>query len=274
MTKAAWFCFDIETRATTSPAIIEQVTRRALEARPANNTLKEEKTAWDTPEGREKRIAAAIAKTAVDPLRAEPLCICVSCAEGEVIVLDGMERPAHKIILEMGDMIAEWCDQDTLFVGHNIEGYDLPLLLTQFQKLRLTPPDAFPTYRRGRWRGNIWDTMGACPVRTPFISLVDVALTYGTSAKGLHWKGEAMTGSRVGEAYEAGEYQLIRDYCAQDVRDETAIFMMQTCGGTWGIGSRMDATAEQLTEIAESALTPAQKWLASVPILQSYGLLK
>lgn len=272
--KAPWLCFDIESRATTNPAIIEQVTRRALEARPANNTLKDEKATWDTPEGREKRVAAAIAKTAVDPLLAEPLCICASYLEEEVIVFDGMEQATHKMILEIGYLIAEWCDHDTIFIGHSIEGFDLPLLLAQFQKLRLTPPDAFPTYRRGRWRGNIWDTMGACPGRTPFTSLVDAALAYGTSAKGLHWKGEPMTGSRVGEAYEASEYQLIRDYCVQDVRDETALFMAQTCGGTWGIGSRMDATAEQLTEIAESALTPAQKWLASVPILESYGLLK
>jgi hypothetical protein len=272
--KADWLCFDIESRATTRQAIIEQITRQAWEARPFSNTLKEEKALWDTREGREKRIAVAIAKTAVDPLLAEPLCICVSCLEGEVIVLDGMERPTHKMILEMGDLIAKWCDKDTLFVGHNITGFDLGLLLTQFQQYGIKPPEVFPTYRRCHWRGSIFDTMEACPGRTPFISLVEAALAYGFEAKNLIWRGEPMTGARVAEAYDAGEYQLIRDYCAQDVRDETTLFMAQTCGGTWGIGSRMDATAEQLTEIAKSTLTPAQKWLASVPILQSYGLLK
>lgn len=274
MTKADWFCFDIETRATTRQAIIERITEQAWNARPANNVLREEKATWDTPPGREKRIAMAIAKTAVDPLLAEPLVICASCAEGEVFTMDGIERPTHKMILEMGDLITEWCDRDTLFVGHNIAGFDLGLLLTQFQQYGIEPPEVFPTYRRCRWRGSIFDTMEACPGRAPFISLVDAALAYGTSAKGMRWKGEPMTGSRVGEAYEAGEYQLIRDYCAQDVRDETALFMAQTCGGTWGIGSRLDATAEQLTEIAESTLTPAQKWLAATPILQSCGLLK
>lgn len=274
MTKAEWLCFDIETRATTRHAIIERITEQAWNARPLSNTLKEEKELWDTPAGREQRITRAIAKTAVDPLLAEPLCICASCQEGEVIVLDGMERPAHKMILEIGDLIAEWCDRDTLFIGHNIEGFDLQLLLAQLQQYAIVPPQIFPTYRRGRWRGNIWDTMGACPGKTPFISLIDAALAYGFEAKRLMWRGEQMTGARVGEAYAAGDYQIIRDYCCGDVRDETALFLAQTCGGTWGIASRTDATAEQLTELAESALTPAQKWLASVPILQSYGLLK
>lgn len=272
--KADWLCFDIETRSTTNQAIIEQITLRVLEARPANNTLKEDKVTWDTPEGREKRIAAAIAKTAVDPLLAEPLCICASCVHGEVIVLDGMERETHKMIFDVADLIAEWCDKETLFVGHNIEGFDLQTLLAQFQKFRLTPPDAFPTYRRSRWRGNIWDTMNACPGRAPFISLADAARAYGTEAKEMHWQGEQMTGARVAEAYAAGEYQVIRDYCVQDVRDETNLFLIQSAGCTYGMTSRTDATAEQLTEIAESTLTPAQKWLSAIPILQSYGLLK
>lgn len=274
MTKAPWFVFDIESRATSRPDIIDRLTEQARNARPNHNTLKELKECWDSPEAIQARIEAAIAKTAVDPLLAEPLCICASCLEEEVVVLDGMERPTHEMILEIGNLIDEWCDRNTIFVGHNIEKFDLPLLLVQFQKLLIAPPDVFPTYRRGKWRGNIFDTMGATPSQTPFVSLVEAALAYGFEAKQLMWRGEQMTGARVGEAYKAGEFQVIRNYCCSDVRDESALFMAQTCDGTWGLQSRLDTTAEQLQEIETSQLTPAQKWLAAMPILRSYGLLK
>lgn len=274
MMKAPWLVFDIESRETSRPHIIDLLTEQARETRPNHNTLKEIKECWDSPEAIQRRIKTAIAKTAVDPLLAEPLCICASCLEGEVIVLDGMEQPPHRMLLEMRDLITQWGDRDTLFVGHNITGFDLGLLLAQFQQYGIEPPGFFPTYRRCRWRGSIFDTMEACPNRTPFISLIDAALAYGVEAKTTFWRGEQMTGAKVGEAYEAGEFQVIRDYCCGDVRDETRLFLTQTCGGVWGIQDRTDATAEQLTEIAESPLTPAQKWLASVPVLRSYGLLK
>jgi hypothetical protein len=273
MTKAAWICFDVESKATTNQAIIERITTQVREARPANNTAREIKLLWDEPESVRSRVDAAIAKTAVDPLLAEPLCICASCIEGEVRVLDGMEHSVFDMLLDMVELIQQWCDRDTVWVGHSVENFDLPLLLAQLQKNTITPPDIFPTYRRGKWKGNIFDTMGACPSRTPYISLLDASLAYGLTAKGLEWKGERMTGSRVGEAYDSGEFQLIRDYCKQDVLDETALFMVQSCNGSWGLSPRTDTTAEQLKEIAESFLTPAQKWLAAVPILQSYGLL-
>lgn len=273
MTKAPWIVFDIESRATRCPNIIDLLTEQARTAKPNHNTLKELKASWDSPEAIQERIDAAIAKTALDPLHAEVLCICASCLEGEVVVLDGMEQTPHRMLLEMRDLIANDCDRDTLWTGFNIERFDLSLLLVQFQKTGIAPPEFFPTYRRGKWRGNVFDTMSACPGRTPFISLIEASLAYGLIAKSLLWRGERMTGARVGEAYEAGAYQIIRDYCCGDVRDETALFLVQTCGGVWGIQSRTDTTAEQLTEIAESTLTPGQKWTAAMPILQSYGLL-
>lgn len=274
MPKANYLVFDIESYKTISPTVIERLTAQARDAKPTTNTLKELKACWDSPEAIQARIEAAIAKTAVDPLLAEPLCICVSCEEGEIVVLDGMERPALKMIVEMGHLIADQCDHDTLWVGHNIEAFDLPLLLVQFQKNGILPPEVFPTYRRGKWRGNIFDTMGACPGRTPFISLIDAAMAYEFRAKTLLWRDAPMTGARIGEAYEAGEFQIIRNYCCNDIRDEQALFRLQTCGGRWGVQNRLDVTAEQLMAIAESALTPSQKWTAAVPILQSYGLLK
>lgn len=272
--KAKWVVIDIEAYQTTNPTIIERITEQAWNARPNHNTPKEEKLQWDTPESRDRRIASAITKTSLDPLFLEPLVICAKTDDMEMMIFDAMEESVRSAVGIFAEFVNCYCDKGTIFAGHNVEGYDLPLLLMQFQRLGIAPPEVFPTYRRGRWRGNIWDTMGACPGRTPFTSLVDAAMAYGLAAKEMHWKGEPMSGSRVGEAYEAGEYQMIRDYCAQDVRDEANLFLAQTCGGAWGIGSRTDATAEQLTEIAESTLTPAQKWLAATPILQSYGLLK
>lgn len=273
MSKARWICIDVESYRTVNPAVIERISEKALNARPAQNTAKAEKERWDTQEGQRERIERAVMTTSCDPLLATPLVFCAKRNGAEVITIDAMERPLGDALVDLADLIMAWCDNETVWTGHAIEGYDLPLIVVQLQRLGLSIPDGLPVYRRGRWSGRVWDTMTNTPCRSPFISLADVCMVYGIAAKGLIWRGEPMTGSRVAEAYETGEYQIIRDYCAQDVIDESALFLAQTCGGTWGIGGRSDATAQALAEIAESTLTPAQKWLSAVPLLRSAGLL-
>lgn len=272
---AKWIVFDIETYHTRNPEILEAITLEALNATPAQNTAKAIKEAWDTAAGRQQRIHEAISKTACDPLLAEPLVICVD-AEGS---FGGAYEcyQAHEISRVLRDFtrnLRAACDKDTVWVGHNIERFDLPLLATWWQRLGIEIPPCFPVaLPGGRWRGRVFDTMTRVPTRTGYISADNACRAFGIPCKTILWNDEPMTGKRVGAAYEAGEHDLITQYCGQDVSAEKALFLKLTQDALWGLWDRVDSTVEQLREIAESELSAAQKWLAASPVLQSAGLL-
>lgn len=272
---AKWIVFDIETYRTRNPEILEAITLEALNAMPAQNTAKAIKDIWDTPAGRQGRIDEAVSKTACDPLLAEPLVICAD-AEGS---FGGAYEcfQAHEIpivLRTLAQTMRAYCDKDTVWVGHNIERFDLPLLVTWWQRLGIEIPPCFPVaLPGGRWRGRVFDTMTRTPTRAGYISADNACRAFGIPCKTVLWQDEPMTGVRVSTAYESGEHDLITRYCNQDVSAEKALFLKITQDARWGLWDRVDSTVEQLREIAESDLSAAQKWLAASPVLQSAGLI-
>ncbi len=270
---ASWIVLDIESYRTRNERVIAALAEEALNAKPCRNAPKADKERWNSPESRKKRVDDAIEKTAVDPLLAEPLIVCVSVDEetSEFTAWDGTIRD---LMERFAATVARRCNKDTVWAGHNIGGYDLPLLVTWWQRLGMRVPESFPVpMAGGKWRGRIFDTMRRIPTKTGFISADQACSAFDIPCKTVMWKGEPMVGSRVIEAYDAGECGVIAEYCRQDVRAETALFLRLTCGGAWGLWERSDMTAEQLREIAESDLSAAQKWLSAMPLLQSAGLL-
>jgi hypothetical protein len=250
------------------------VWREAVEKRPAQNTLKELKTLWDTEEAIEARAQKALAQTALDVTLAEVLCVCAT-ADGEPLCGLFAQRPEpieEFVVLERAaEVLNEFSGPDTIWVGHNIAGFDLPILLNRWRRHRITPPEHFPAYS-GRWMGRVFDSMLRIPTKTGFISLNEACARYGIPMqKDTIWQGEPMTGARVGEAFEAGEYALIAEYCMADVEMVGELYSVMTFGGTRGTYDTSDAVAEHVSEIEASELSPAQKALAIVAILDASG---
>lgn len=275
--RASVIVFDIETYSTRNVAMMERVRREAVERRPAQNTARALKDEWDTPEAEALRGAEAVAKTALDPMLATVLCVAWRADDDEAVTAvwcDDEEEAAG--LLQLAEEWEALAGPETLWVGHNIEGFDLPVLLGAWNRHDIEPPAWFPRLYRGRWQGRIYDTMAMTPNnRAGFVSLDALSGALGLSpAKSIEWDGEPMDGSRVGLAFEAGEYALLQDYCLADVAAEQAVFLRLTHGGQYGVGPRVNAIRETLEPIWESELLDRNaKKIASFDALLSLGVI-
>ncbi len=267
---------DIETYRTMIPAVVERVRSEAMEKSPAQNVRKEIKDEWNTTRAREQRAAEAVSRTAVNVLLAEVLCVCFLADEEPVeLSLMPLERGTTvEGLTALSQGLDELAGPDTIWAGHNIAGFDLQVLLNAWRRNEIRPPEHFPRFNRGRWVGRVFDTM----LRTPcenglnFVGLSTVCEAYGMgAAKSRMWRGMPMCGELVGDAYDAGEYQVIVDYCADDVRVEDALYRRMTCGGTWGTWSEDEGLLEYFQEIDGSEMSDTARKLAKYVALEAAG---
>lgn len=272
--KARLIVLDIETYRTRNEAVIERIRQEQYERACPVNKPKEEKFAWNTTAGREARVAEALDKTACDPLLAEVLC-CVYQADGKAQGSSCFYDEADGL-LDAANALDALAGPETVWCGHNLAGFDLPVLLNRWRRYELCPPEHFPVFHGGRWRGRVWDTMLRTPCKNGLglVSLDDVCLAYGMgAAKSVAWRGTPMDGSRVGEAYEAGEYDLILEYCMADVAVQEALYYRQTANDTWGTFDARHDVAERLAEIDDSGLSEGARAIAKLQVLEGAGLV-
>jgi hypothetical protein len=275
--KASVIVFDIETYSTRDAQILEEIRDAAVKKRPAQNTLKEIKGAWGTTEARAARGAEAVAKTALDPMLAAVLVVAYS-VDGvnhvtEVFASHEAERAGLENLAEDWDAIM---GPDTLLVGHNIAGFDMPVLIGAWNRHDIEPPDFFPRFSRGRFHGNYYDTMQQIPNNNAgFVSLDTACRALGLpSAKSCTWEGLPMTGARVAEAFERAQFELLQEYCLADVEAELRLFLRLTHGGSYGLSRRSDSVREALEPIwASETLDRAQKKIASFDALRQLGVI-
>ena len=104
-------------------------------------------------------------------------------------------------------------------------------------------------------------------------NLAAICAAYGLEAKTVQWLGEPMTGARVAAAFEAGEHQLILDYCEQDAIDEYELYKIMTFDDRYGSYNRDNSLSETLAEIDQSELSAALKWQAAKLQLQAAGVI-
>lgn len=276
--KARLIVFDIETYQTRNPLAIERVGRSAIEKKCPGNARKEDKLQWNTEIARSNRAKEALAKTAVDVLLAEPLCLCARM-DGEPYshwLYEWDLRETADRLLMTRQMLHSVAGPETVWCGHNIAAFDLPVILNAWRRYGIEPPEHFPQYVNGRWRGRVFDTM----LRTPggnglgMVSLDDVCTAFGLgSAKSKQWRGEPFDGSKVAAAFEAGETNLILEYCMDDVEIQEQVYNVLTAGGRWGTFDRHDALAQQIDEIRASSLTEGQKAITILGLLEGAGLV-
>lgn len=274
-TKVRQIYFDTETYRTRNEAAIKRVCDAAIAKQPAQNTAKELKLEWNTEEGRDARAKAALDKTAVNVLLAEVLVVCYSHSE-EGFCANGMRQTEREALEGLAKDWAALSCCDTIWIGHNIQNFDLPLLLNRFRRHGITPPPDFPKFSNGRWIGRVFDTMTRTPCENGLglVSLDSAMEAYGIPVgEGVQWQGEAMNGARVGAAFEAGEYDVIQEYCMEDVIGVIALYERMTFCGTWGTYDTRDSVAEQIRVIEQSDLSEAVKALAKYEVIDKAGLV-
>lgn len=274
MSKTRLHTLDIETSQTRNKSAVDAITEEVLAKRPAQNVAKEKKIEWDTESARDARVQEALAKTSLDVLLAEVLCVCWSTDEAHYRV-DGMTEDQDEALRSLAEMWDEQAGPETIWIGHNIERFDMPILLNRWRRYHITPPEHFPRYHNGRWRGRIYDTMQMAPVQNGlgFVSCDALCQAYGVTPKWVDWDGEPMDGSRVGEAYQAGQYDLILEYCDADVDTEHRLYMAMTGNDKWGTFDRRSALAEQIDELKQSELSEGARAIAILSILEGAGLV-
>lgn len=261
---------DAETIAAVDPAVVAAVEEEARSRRPAQNTLKKKKTLWDTQQGIDERVREALAKTAVDPLLAEPICVCME-VDGEAFGVVA-ERLKPLDLVGVHDVLEEVAQQDTWWVGHNVTGFDFGVLQTAWVREGICPPTWFPRYRNGLWSGRIWDTMTRAPGKTPYISLDDACAAYRVAGKGYEFEGRVLSGADVAGLWARGLHNVILAYCQADVETERNLFLAQSCGGEL-VDGPWDVVAEQVREIEASALDDTAMKLSVYNVLNKAGMV-
>jgi len=281
--KARLVVFDIETYRTNDDQRIEAITQAAIDAEPDKKLVSPEtlaaivadardfnkkisaikalEDAWNDDVVVAERIERALDLTALDPLAAHIVAFSAN-VDGTVhtwVETHIGEMAGH--LVEIAETLDAVAGPDTIWIGHNIQGFDLKILLNNWRRHEIAPPAHFPGYRGRYWSGRVFDTMDRVPSANGlgYVSLDDASRAYGLQpAKSVTWRGKPMDGSRVAVAYTEGEHELIKEYVEADVEAELALYMAITFGDTRDTFDRDPQLDADLARILAQADVPEQ----------------
>lgn len=193
------FFLDIE----TLPAVMDDAEKAALVSAPANYKDPEKIAAWiaDNAESEYR-------KTSFDPLSGRLLCVGYAYGDEDVrVAYDASGEGA--IFDELHAALVN--RQAPIWVGHSVAGFDL--LWLKLHALKQRHPIA-PLIPFAKWDKRVEDTkeMAAGPDPRNGRKLSDLARFFDIGEK-----GSGLDGSKVYDAWLAGEHERIAAYCAQDV---------------------------------------------------------
>jgi hypothetical protein len=266
---------DIETLPTRNESILQRLTSAARNKRPPKASSNALKMEWDTSELVGERIQEAIDETAVNPFLAEPVLVCLKADDNGIEVFQLQVHDGDHM-KGLANRLAEIADTKTIWIGHNLIGFDLPVLFNSFIRYRNEIPQAFPhCIRFGKWIGRIFDTMQRAPGKTPFVGMETLCEAYDIELPEIMWDGIPLDGSRVKEAWatKAGRAAVI-EYCKTDVLVTEQLYLAMTSNGKFGTwADDGDGVKQRLEEIEQSRLlSEGAKALAQKEILKSAGL--
>lgn len=189
----------------------------------------EDLLAWMTDE-RPALIDEAVAKCGLNGAMGQVVCIGFAIDDGDVdCVMTGSEGAVeHTTLCLFHDAIVAALDTPRYksrrpkWIGHNIINFDLRFLAQRamacgvHELLDLLPLDAKP------WSDNVYDTMTRWAGHGNRISLDDLCWALGLDGK------SGMTGADVWPMYQRGEYERIRQYCAEDVERVRRVYYRMT----------------------------------------------
>jgi len=253
---------DTETRPTSNDIYIEKIRQEIREKDPPRNLKRELKAMWDEPDYQEERFQEAYRKTALDVLWAELLCIGYTVNDEPVKSINLWDFDEKKLFLSNFVKILSDLGQNTIIIGHNIKRFDLPIIKNELARNRIYPPGFCYEWK-------VYDTMLKTPCSNGLgmVSLDNACLSMELGqAKTMEWQEELMSGARVWDAYQAGEYNLIAEYCRRDVDAVRSLFNALTFNGTIGI------SRDELYETLREEIKCIDS--TEIPIPNKYDLLK
>lgn len=219
----AYIVLDIE----TGFADKDTVMRAAEGWAPPANVKDPEKVA----ERRSAAYAAIVEKSAL--LDGSPItCVALVCgATGARKVFTSEGRGGEKGMLhDVRAFLDEQTGPDTVLVGHNLCGFDLPRLRVAYLRNRLALPQILRVDVDEAKRPRVFDTMRQFHYFTSerhedrHISLRDVVAAFGLPAL-----KDGVSGKDMPRLADEGKWDIIREYCLLDaVATEAAFLMMNS----------------------------------------------
>ncbi len=211
------FC-DIETLPTTDMEVIAEI---AASIKPPGTIKKPESVAAWMAENKDSAIAEAVHKTGLSGLYGRIACICYAFDDGpvhsiggefdEVALLNDFYRAIEeeaRISLALGRS----AQQEIIFVGHNIIGFDLPFIKHRSIILGVKPPLAVrKAFDAKAWGSEVADTMLMWSSdKEKRASMDKLCWAFGIPGKG------GFDGSMVADTWPVDPQKVI-DYCKDDV---------------------------------------------------------
>lgn len=209
---------DIETVPTDDPAVIAEI---AAGITPPKTMSKPETIAKWEAEERPSMIEEAVKKTAFDGTYGRIVCVGWAYDDQEPVSMCGADErdllSSFFTDVALNTKPAYTGDKSgpgVIVCGHNVAGFDLRFLWQRAVINGLKPPYALHTAMKAKpWDKTIADTMLMwSPEYGKKISLDALCRALKVESP----KGD-MDGSKVWDAFKAGQFDRISDYCRGDV---------------------------------------------------------
>jgi len=211
---------DIETIPADDPELIAEIA--AGITHPANMSKAETIEKWKA-EKKPELVKEAVHKTGLKSDQGSIFCIGFKFADepAQVHYMDGLTTEAE-VIEAFFASIKDYADingihwQRIKLCGHNINSFDIRFIVHRAWINEVHVPSWFP-YNEAPYTTKVFDTMYQwCGLRD-MISLDRICKAFGIEGK------NGFDGSMVADAYAAGEYKKIANYCIDDVEKTYAI---------------------------------------------------
>lgn len=207
--------WDIETLPTVDPDIIADIT--AGVTHPATMKKADTIEKWMLEE-RPGAIEEAIRKTSLDGGTGRLASICWAKADGEIVGSHTAGDHGWDIDIERALISGFFKEADAFYkevagavlTGHNIINFDLRWLWKRAIVLGIPVPHWWPLNARA-WSPEVADTMAMWEGANKFISQDRLGRILGLGGK------SDIDGSMVAEIWDAGEYDRVLEYNADDV---------------------------------------------------------
>jgi len=215
---------DIETIPSQRGDIKQEIAKTI--SHPKNISKAETIEKWNE-EKKPAAIDAKLRETALGGTFGEIICICWAIDDGVIRTAYRHESEAELLSDFYSVLNAELPDVVTpiKWVGHNITGFDLRFIwqrsvINQVMPMINLHQDAKP------WSQNVYDTM----YEWAGLQGKDKSLDKICRAMGFDGKGD-LDGSKVYDAWLAGEHDKIKEYCADDVEKVRKLHSMMNFEG-------------------------------------------